>query len=130
MIGGLLAAFRRSIAKRAERNNAVSMPANPVPHPANVPGPFYVVDGCCMACGVWEIDAPGLLEWLPDVEFPHCYVARQPVTDGELNMMVNAMRSNEVDCIRVRNCGPDWMARLLAEGLGEQIDLPPTKAAG
>ena len=52
-------------------SEAVRLP----PHPANVPGPFYVEDGCCLACGVWEQEAPGLLAWLPDADVPHCYVA-------------------------------------------------------
>ncbi len=94
------------------------------PHPANVPGSFYVEDGCCLACGVWEDAAAGLLAWLPDAELPHCYVARQPETDPEFERMMFAMEINEVDCIRVRNCKPDWAARLREAGLGDQIDPP------
>jgi len=94
------------------------------PHPANVPGPFYVEDGCCLACGVWEGEAPGLLAWLPDPDIPHCHVARQPETDAEFGQMMSAMQFGEVDCIRVRNCKPDWARRLREAGLGDQIDPP------
>jgi hypothetical protein len=92
------------------------------PHPANVPGAFYVEDGCCLACGVWEAEAPGLLEWLPEAKIPHCYVARQPETDTEFAQMMSAMQVNEVDCIRVHGCKPDWILRLRAAGLAAQID--------
>ena len=100
------------------------------PHPANVPGPFYVQDGCCITCGVWEAEAPDLLAWVPDGEAPHCYVARQPETDAEFERMMAAMRVGEVDCIRVHNCRTDWAERLLAAGLAHHIDPPegPAKA--
>lgn len=99
------------------------------PHPANVPGPFYVEDGCCLACGVWEAEAPGLLAWLPAADIPHCYVARQPETEAEFGQMMSAMHFGEVDCIRVRNCKPDWAKRLREAGLGGQIDPPERPAA-
>ncbi|WP_416462912.1 ferredoxin [Sphingomonas sp. VDB2] len=92
------------------------------PHPANVPGIFYVEDGCCISCGVWEDVAPDLLAWPPDGSYSHCYVARQPQTDEELSRMMDAMHVSEVDCIRARNCGSDWAERLRQAGLGDQID--------
>jgi hypothetical protein len=94
-------------------------------HPANVPGPFYVEDGCCVACGVWELDAAGLLAWLEDGgkdHIPHCYVARQPETDAEFRQILRAMQTNEVDCLRVRDCKPEWARELRYHGLGRQID--------
>jgi hypothetical protein len=92
------------------------------PHPANVPGTFYVEDGCCISCGVWEDVAPDLLAWLPDGSYSHCYVARQPETDEELSRMMEAMHVGEADCIRVRQCRPDWAERLRRARLGHQID--------
>lgn len=92
------------------------------PHPANVPGTFYVEDGCCISCGVWENVAPDLLAWLPDGSYSHCYVSRQPETNEELSRMMDAMHVGEVDCIRARNCRPDWAERLRQSGLGDQID--------
>lgn len=92
------------------------------PHPLNVPGFFYVENGCCIGCGVWEDVAPDLLAWMPD-DLPHCYVARQPETDAEFERMKLAMHYAEVDCIRVRSCKPEWQERLRADGLGDQIDL-------
>lgn len=98
------------------------------PHPANVPGPFYVEDGCCVACGVWETDAAGLLAWLECDDHPHCYVARQPETDAEFRQMLLAMQANEVDCLRVKGCKPEWAQELRRHGLGRQIDGAGTGA--
>ena len=92
------------------------------PHPSNVPGPFYVEDGCCISCGVWEEVAPDLLAWQEDGNSPHCYVARQPETDAEFGRMMKAMQIGEVDCIRVHNCKPDWDRRLREAKLGHHID--------
>ena len=72
-----------------------------------------------MACGVWEEFAGGLLEWTSD---NHCYVARQPETEADFDLMKVAMDVAELDCIRVRNCKPDWERRLREAGLGAQID--------
>ena len=94
------------------------------PHPANVPGPFYVEDGCCMSCGVWELEAPNLLGWVEDENTSHCYVKRQPETDSEFAQMMEAMKVGDADCIRVHNCRAGWLARLRKEGLGHHIDPP------
>ena len=50
-------------------------------HPKNVPGPLYVLDGCCTACGVPTSIAPELFEF---DSRDHCYVKRQPDSDGEM----------------------------------------------
>ena len=96
------------------------------PHPANVPGPFYVQDGCCISCGVWEDVAPDLLAWIEeeDERLSHCYVSRQPQTDAEFERMKQAMEVGEVDCIRVRACKAEWMENLRRSGLGHHIDTP------
>lgn len=121
MFRWLLEVFRanREVASAAEY-------APKPPHPANVPGPFYVEDGCCISCGVWEDVAPDLLAWQEeDGQFgptSHCYVKRQPETDAEFERMKAAMQVGEVDCVRVRGCRIDWVARLRADGLGHHID--------
>jgi hypothetical protein len=80
------------------------------PHPANVPGPFYVENGCCMSCAVPESVAPELFGWLEDE--PHCYVKRQPESPEEMAQMLEAMCSSEADCIRARSCSPEFLLEL------------------
>ncbi|MDT7533961.1 hypothetical protein OVY48_11055 [Sphingobium sp. SA2] len=91
------------------------------PHPANVPGSFYVENGCCLFCGVWEDVASDMMSWLGD-DPGHCYISRQPQTDEEFGRMVEAMQINEVDCIRVRHCKSAWKDELIRQGLVDQID--------
>lgn len=104
-------------------------PKPPRSHPANVAGPFYVEDGCCIACGVWEEVAPDLLGWVENSDLPHCYVKRQPETDAEFVRMMDAMMVGEVDCIRVHGCRADWAKRLRKQGLGHHIDPAPGPSA-
>ena len=92
-------------------------PARPA-HRQNVPGPVYVVDGCCLSCGVWEQDAPEHFAWSDD----SCYVSRQPENDEEFAKVARAMRVQELDCIRVRNCPDRWRAILERMGQGDLID--------
>jgi hypothetical protein len=97
-------------------------PQPPQPaHRLNAPGPVYVVDGCCLACGVWELDAPEHFAWA-DARSPQCYVSRQPENDEEFTKVARAMRRQELDCIRVRNCPDRWRAILERMGQGEFID--------
>ncbi len=42
-----------------------------MPFPKNVPGDFYVEDGCCTSCGMPTTEAPELFAYAPD---GHCYV--------------------------------------------------------
>jgi len=86
-----------------------------------VPGPVYVVDGSCLACGIWEQEAAGLFAW-SDAEFGHCYVARQPESDDEFRQVARAMRVQDLDCIRVRSCPDRWRAVLVEMGQAEYID--------
>ncbi len=119
MIRAWLAELSRRFAHKGESHRLYT--PRP-PHPANVPGTFYVEDGCCISCGVWEDVAPDLLAWLPDGSYSHCYVARQPETDEEFVRMMDAMHVGEVDCIRARHCRHDWADRLRQAGLGHHID--------
>jgi hypothetical protein len=70
------------------------------PHPLNVPGDFYVEDGCCISCLVPFEAAPDMLKY--DDEASHCFVARQPSSFEEAKKMAEAMFLSEVDCIRYR----------------------------
>lgn len=91
------------------------------PHPKNVSGDFYVVDGCCMFCGIPDATAPGLFAW----DDMHCFVARQPTTPHEIESMLDAMTSSEVDCIRYRGQVADIVRSTVECGNGHLLDLPP-----
>jgi hypothetical protein len=84
------------------------------PHPDNVPGAFYVIGGCCTACGVPIDAAPKLFAYDPS---SHCYVKRQPVTPEETEQALLAVRRAELACIRYRGSDPGVLERFA--GLGE-----------
>jgi ferredoxin len=81
------------------------------PHRLNVIGDFYVADDCCTACGVPETEAPGLFAY---DKSGHCYVARQPAQPTELDQMLNAIRAQELGCVRYRGADKA-VVRALAE---------------
>lgn len=93
------------------------------PHPKNAPGPFCVVDGCCLSCAVWTSVAPNLFAF----DDSHCYVKRQPHTLMEMDQMLVALWAAEVSCIRYRGNDPAIFERLGAMGKPELCDSPPPK---
>ncbi len=72
------------------------------PHPSNVPGDFYVEDGCCTMCLVPFSEAPELFGEHQDARGSHCFVKQQPETPAEMAKMLNAIRCAELMCIRYR----------------------------
>lgn len=92
------------------------------PHPRNVRGDYYVEDGCCTACDVPRVEAPGLFAMTPD---DHCYVCRQPETQEDVERMFSAIRCAEFQCIRYRGNDADVISRLSALGEVELSDRPP-----
>src|SRR4051794_8313310 len=92
------------------------------PHPMNVPGPFYVVDGCCTACDVPFAEAPGLFAY--DGK-NHCFVKHQPETKGDLNHMMRAAWAAELQCIRYRGQDPEILRRFGELGEPRLCDVSP-----
>lgn len=94
------------------------------PHPDNVDGPFYVVDGCCTSCGVPET-APDTFGFASD---GHCFVRRQPVNEDELHRMLRVVRTQELGCIRYRGNDSAVLRRLAEADEATQCDvrLDPT----
>ncbi len=90
------------------------------PHPKNAPGPFYVCDGCCTACGVPWTQAPDLFVYDEDVS--HCYVARQPENKGELDRMIRAAHDSELECIRYAGSDNGILRRIAEAGLAHLAD--------
>ncbi|MBK8814828.1 MAG: hypothetical protein IPN42_04635 [Methylococcaceae bacterium] len=103
--------------------------ANRIPHPKNVPGDFYVEDGCCTACDLPQSEAGEFFEYeITESQFYsgkksfHCYVCKQPSTDKDLERMGNGMDIQELYCIRYKGKNKKIIAYLKNRGLGEYID--------
>ena len=64
--------------------------------PLNAPGPFYVVNQDCMACGYPHVLAPDLMAWKMNSEGReiHCYFHKQPETPREIEQAVNAVKGS------------------------------------
>ena len=97
----------------------------PKPHPANVPGDFYVEDGCCTMCEVPLFEAPELFGGFGASEgISHCYVKRQPESGAELERMIKTIQCAELGCIRYRGTDPVVQSRLAEVGELRVCDEP------
>ena len=92
------------------------------PHPENVPGPFYVINGCCTACDVPFVEAPGLFAY---DQTNHCFVARQPKTKEQVTGMLGAAWAAEFKCIRYRGNDADVLRRFGELGEPDLCDIAP-----
>ena len=92
------------------------------PHPKNAPGPFYVVDGCCIFCMAPHAQAPSLMGF-DDAE-QHCFVKQQPQTEDEIYRAIRAVTFAEVRCLRYKGNDPEIMRRLVEIGSSDVCDLP------
>ena len=100
-----------------------------------VPGPFYVAIDTCIICALPPETAPGNITW--DEDFlsrgcegcpKHCRVSKQPETDDELELMIDAALGSCVSAIRY--CGTDayTLGRLgahICDALPEPPPEPP-----
>ena len=96
-------------------------------HPANVPGDFYVEDGCCTMCEVPFAEAPELFGICQDPKgYAHCFVKRQPETPGEFTHMMRTIRCAELMCIRYGGTDRRIQLQLIEAESGVVCDkLPP-----
>jgi hypothetical protein len=97
------------------------MATNREEHPRNVPGPYYVENGCCTSCGVPRLLAPDLFGADDDA---HCFVMRQPATLAEEDAMLQVLATQELGCIRYRGYDSVILRRLGEAGEGSQCDVP------
>ncbi len=82
------------------------------PYPLNAPGPFYVADGQCIACGAPEAEAPDLIQF--DDSANHCYFARQPATAAEIDRALRAVLVACCDAVHYGGNDPTVLGRLPA----------------
>lgn len=90
-----------------------------IPFPENVPGAFYVEDGCCTSCGMPTTVAPGLFSYAQD---GHCYVSKQPSDGKEVFQMIQAFEVQDIGCIRYKGSNRVVKIKLIALGEGDQCD--------
>jgi len=93
------------------------------PHPLNVPGDFYVEDGCCTLCLVPFTEAPGMFGLIEDGKNSHCYIKKQPTSEVEEDQMASAMWAAELSCIRYAGSNQRIIQRLLELNEGAQCDI-------
>jgi hypothetical protein len=91
-------------------------------HPKNAAGPFYILNGCCTACGVPTAIAPELFEF---DSTDHCYVKRQPSSNAEMEKALHVLRGQELGCVRYRGTDEAILRRLAEAGEADQCDHPP-----
>ena len=101
--------------------------------PDSVPGPFYVEKDACM---IWSLPcetAPQNIKWSEKLlesevhgEIPdHCIVVKQPETDEELELMIEALEGSCISALRY--CGTDGptLDRLRDAGVATVCDALP-----
>jgi len=99
-----------------------------IPYAANVPGDFYVEDGCCTMCGVPFVAAPELFGiWHDYRGYEHCYVTRQPTDPDEMEKMIETIARADLRCIRYRGHDPAILKRLIQIGEREICDDSPER---
>lgn len=103
------------------------MKKSPTRFHLNVAGDFYVEYGCCTLCGVPATTAPRLFGGFeadgsrsPGVE--HCWVARQPTSEAEVDAMLETMTTSEFGCVRYCGRDPKILSRLREAGAEALID--------
>jgi len=88
------------------------------PHPKNAQGPFYVVHGWCIACGVPHSLAPELIAAPEDQRDSHCFFRKQPKTPEEIEQAIKAIAGS--CCGAFRYAGSDKAIKeKLREGAGD-----------
>lgn len=98
----------------------------------SVEGPFYVAADECITCALPPETAPDCIQWDEDFRTAgcqgcpeHCRVVRQPETEPELELMLEAVHGSCVSAIRY--CGTDayTLARLRGMGCAHVCDVFP-----
>lgn len=107
MAGGLLRTYSRPVTDH-ERN------------PRNAPGPFYVLNGDCIACDAPRSVAPELVTLGDD----GCYFHRQPETEREIDDAIRAMWTSCIGVYRYAGHDPTIRRRLAELGEARLCDHP------
>ena len=94
---------------------------NFTPHPQNVPGPFYVENGCCLLCDLPRSVAPEMFRYTENED--HCFIHHQPQTPEEFQKMMEVLKSQDIMCIRCRSRDSNLLEQLRQHDLQEICDF-------
>jgi len=89
-------------------------------YPKNVPGDFYVEEGCCLTCAVPMTEAPEFFK----MDDEQCYVIKQPANVEETDYLLDAIATQEVGCIRYAGNDKAVIMRMVGNGDGDSCDSP------
>ncbi len=92
------------------------------PHSLNVPGDFYVEDGCCTSCNMPFTVAPDLFGSADGELDGHCFVRKQPESLAELSRMLLAIEVSDLRCTRYKGKSRAIQIQLIEAGEGDQCD--------
>ncbi len=99
-------------------------------YPDSVSGPFYVVKGHCIICGLPPQTAPQSITWSREkLRFKnrmdchaHCRIERQPESEEEIAAAIEAACGSCVDAIRYCGTDPKILARFRGCGCERSCD--------
>lgn len=91
-------------------------------HQKNVPGDFYVEDGCCISCNMPFTVAADLFGSADGELDGHCFVRKQPQSEAELSRMLQAFAVSDLSCTRYKGKDRVIQIRLVEAGEGDQCD--------
>ena len=95
------------------------------PHALNVPGDFYVEDGCCTSCELPFTEAPGHFKYDDAL---HCFVCKQPSSPEDVDNMVSAVAVSDLSCVRYSGDDPETLRKLVALNAQDQCDMLSDKS--
>jgi len=90
-----------------------------IAHNANVDGPFYVVNGECIACGAPESEAD---ELMAHDESGHCFFRTQPTNPEQVDAAIRALWASCCGAVRYAGKDQSILARIAELGESEKCD--------
>lgn len=87
-------------------------------HPLNAAGDFYVEKDSCILCGAPEVEAIGLMGHSDD----GCYFTRQPKTEAEIELAIDAIAVSCVAAVRYGGTDQKIIKRLYDRDLATECD--------
>ena len=90
-------------------------------HIENTEGDFYVERESCISCGAPHAEAPDLIEH-SEKYTGHCFFKKQPITELEIEMAINAIAVSCVGALRYAGTEQKIISRLCSLGCEHLCD--------